>query len=1094
MKNTRKKWLASILSLAMIVLGLSATLMAQEPTGSIEGAVTDPQNAIVVNATVTARNVATNLTRTVTTNDEGRYSIRQLQPGVYEVTVAGTNFKKTVYKDVQVAVGQNVALDAQLQLGGANEEVTIVGSSEAQIDRVDNTVSGVVGTVQIQNLPLNGRNFLDLAQLQPGVEKVEGGNFDPTKANYTGVSIGGQAGRSAQISVDGGSVVDNVVGTTVQNFSQEIVQEFQLGISNVDVSTGASGTGSVNIISRSGSNDYHGNGYIYWRDDKFSAFPSLGRLDAANSIPANARADRIPFDREQFGATIGGPIKRDKLFFFFNVERNHQDGSALHNPTEAPAFAGFTANPFRESLVTGKLDWVVNNTTNVSGRYSFDDNRQQVPFAPGSGITPRTSTSGIFESNDQIVTNRAHSIVANVTHSFNPTTTNNFVFNFVDFSNVILPATLGRPEIRILGSQLWKSGTNYITPQSTFQERYQLRDDLTKIWGNHTVRVGGNYERTSINGQFAFAKPARIRLFNTLPDAEGNQIPIRYETEADFLNAPVRDITMGIGNDILPFGSDESDTLNHRFQVYANDSWKLTQRFTLNWGLAYRIDSNLWNHDLGHPAVIAPLFGKGTAPSPRDNNNFAPRVGFAWDVAGNGKTVVRAGFGMYYDTAIDNLRLFERADLGRPGSELFLIGNDLVSPLLPGGNGQFGSTPGSSSGYLTLAQALAIFPAVRTNVESRIASCTLPTGIECEASIGLAPSGPLFSTEFQVPYSLQYSAGIQRELPWKMLLQADFNYRKGVHEVITYDVNRFFDATSGPRTAFPNSVPYADSSGFSTYKALLLRVDRRFSNGFQMTASYALSRFKAFGGDALGLGATVTDLNNIRKEFGPAGLDRTHRLVVSAIYDLPFFRKSDNRFKRDVLGGWQVSLISTAFSGVPFSVFLPNFVDLSKTGTFSSYLPGTGEGSIGREIKSVSELNALIDAFNTSIPTLGEPCGENSPTGRCDVDPERNGNFGDPIVRLAHVPNGTLMGGDSIISQDLRLTKTFSFNERVKLDLIGEVFNLFNIANLSTGGTTGFTLNGEGDNSNPIAPSERTTSVFGTGGPRAFQFAAKIRF
>ena len=902
MRNNFTRRLASLLSLAALCLSLSPASLAQQPTGGIEGSVADPTGAVVPNATVTAKSKSTNQTRTVTSNDEGQYQLTQLPPDAYEVRVTAPSFKTSVAKDVTVAVGTNVALDFKLEVGGANEEVTIVGSGEAQIERVENAVTGVVGTQQVQNLPLNGRNFLDLAQLQPGVEKVEGGSFDPTKANYTGVSIGGQAGRSAQITVDGGSVVDNVVGTTVQNFSQEIVQEFQLGISNVDVSTGASGSGSVNVVSRSGSNAFHGNAYIYWRDDKFAAFPGLSRLDAANGIPANARADRVPFDREQFGATIGGPIKKDKLFFFTNIERNHQDGSALHNPPEGPSFAGFTSNPFRETLYTGKIDWVVNGTTNLSGRYSFDDNSQQTPFAPGSGITPRETASRIFESNDQLVSNRAHSVVTNLTHSFSPTTTNNFVFNFSDFSNVINSATVGVPEIRLLGSQLWKSGTNYITPQSTFQERYQFRDDLTKVWGNHTWRFGMDYERTSINGQFAFAKPARIRLFD--PSTPGLSIPT---TEAEFLAYPVRDITMGIGNDILPFASDESDTLNHRFQPYINDSWKVSQNFTLNIGLAYRYDTNLWNHDLGHPAVIAPLFGKGTAPSPADKNNWSPRAGFAWDVNGNGRTVVRGGFGMYYDTAIDNLRLFERADLGRPGSELFLIGNDLVSPLLPGGNGQFGQTPGSASGFLTLGQALALFPAVRADVENAIATCPLPTGIQCEDSIGLAPSGPLFSTEFQVPYSLQYSLGVQRELPWKMMLQADFNFRKGVHEIITYDVNHFFDLNGGPRSSFGNSVPYADSSGFSTYKALLLRVDRRFANGFQMTASYALSRFKAFGGDSLGLGATATDLNDIRKEFGPAGLDRTHRFVFSAIYDLPFARSSSSAFKRNVLGGWQVS-------------------------------------------------------------------------------------------------------------------------------------------------------------------------------------------
>jgi hypothetical protein len=327
-----------------------------------------------------------------------------------------------------------------------------------------------------------------------------------------------------------------------------------------------------------------------------------------------------------------------------------------------------------------------------------------------------------------------------------------------------------------------------------------------------------------------------------------------------------------------------------------------------------------------------------------------------------------------------------------------------------------------------------------------------------------------------------------------MVFQGDFNYRKGLHEVIVYDINKIDDDITGPRSAFGNTVPYADASGFSTYMAGLFRLDRRFSNGFQMTASYSLSRFKAFGGDALGLGATVTNLNDFRPEFGPAGLDRTHRFVLSAIYDLPFFRSSSNSFKRNVLGGWQVSLISTSFSGGPQSVFLPHFVDLSRTGTFTSYLPGTRNGSIGRDVRSVGDLNAIINAYNASIPTLGVDCGADSPTGRCDSN---NPAYGDPIVRLALLPEDTQIGGDSVLSQDLRVTKTISFNERVKLDLIGEVFNLFNFANLVY--PAAITLADEG--TAPIdvrninhGPTARTTSVFGTGGPRAFQFAAKFRF
>ena len=274
-----KKVLMFFLALCTGLVAVVA--FAQQPTGSIEGTVTDAQGAVVQNAAISLRNVATNSTRSGTTSDNGHYRLSEVAPGTYEVKVSATNFKTSVVSDVTVGVGQNVPLDVHLEIGGASETVTVPGGGEVQIDRTDNAVAGVVNTRQIQNLPLNGRNFLDLAQLQPGTEKVDGANFDPTKANYTGVSIAGQAGRSTQITVDGGSVVDNIVGTTTTNFGQEIVQEFQLGISNYDLSTGASATGSVNVISRSGSNEFHGNGYLYMRNSKWAAFPGLSRLDAA---------------------------------------------------------------------------------------------------------------------------------------------------------------------------------------------------------------------------------------------------------------------------------------------------------------------------------------------------------------------------------------------------------------------------------------------------------------------------------------------------------------------------------------------------------------------------------------------------------------------------------------------------------------------------------------------------------------------------------------------------------------------------------------------------------------------------------------------
>jgi hypothetical protein len=1043
-----------ILLFVTLCVGISQSF-SQEPFGSIEGTVADPQGAVVQGATVTVKNKATNATRTVTTNADGQYRVLQLQPGVYEVRASGTNFKQSLLDDVQVQVGQASAADLKLEIGEASEVVTVTDTAEAQIDRSDNTVSGVVNTIQIENLPLNGRNFLDLAQLQPGTEKVDGGSFDPTKANYTGISIAGQAGRSTQITVDGGSVVDNVVGTTVQNFSQEIVQEFQIGLSNYSLSTGASASGSVNVVSRSGTNSFHGNAFGYFRDDKFAAFPALSRLDEANGIPLAARATRIPFDRQQFGGTIGGPIVKDKLFFFASYERNNQDGSSLRNPTFAPTFAGFSANPFDETLFTTKVDWNVSNRANIFFRYSFNDNEQVGAFPLGSGIVPQPSVNNIFESNDQIVTNRSHNFATGLTYALSSNASNNLIFNFSDFNNAIDPAVPGLPEIRLSFDPDFRTGTNAITPQDTLQKRVQLRDDLTWIKGSHTMTFGANYERTAIGGTFTFANPVRIRLFT----------PPSTVTEGDFLGAFVRDISMGIGSPLLPF-NDTGDTVNHRWQVYAGDNFRLNSRLTLNYGLAYRWDSNLWNHDLARPAIIAGLFDEGTAPAKRDTNNFAPRVGFAWDVMGDSKTVVRGGFGIYYDNTIDNLRLFERADLGPVGAEQFLVGTGLTSALLPGGDGQF------SDGTITLAQMLALYPSVRADLESRLTNCSLPTAIECTGNI----SGPIFASNFQVPYSLQYSIGVQRELPYDLLLQVDYNYRKGLNEVIVYDANQA-DSVAGPRlSTFAGPVPYADSSAFSTYQGLLARVDRRFRNGFQFTASYALSRFKAFGGDSLGLGAVPTDLNNLRADFGPAGLDRKHRFVFSTIYELPFYKNDSSFWKRNVLGNWTLSLISTSFSGIPQSLFLPDFVDLSGTGTFATYLPGTGNGSIGRSVRTLEQINALIRNYNTTFAGGTDP-------------------FGTPLEALAELPASTHIGGDSLISQDLRVTKTISFNERFRVSLIGEVFNMFNIANLGNVGD--FVLPHAGTPAGEITtlrPTQRTTSVFGTGGPRSFQFGVRFGF
>ena len=332
--------------------------------------------------------------------------------------------------------------------------------------------------------------------------------------------------------------------------------------------------------------------------------------------------------------------------------------------------------------------------------------------------------------------------------------------NYSDFLNRIDPVTVGVPEIRLNPEQDFRSGTNATRRSKRDKKGFQLCDDLSWVKGKHIITVGGDYEHTSIDGEFVFANPSRLRIFST--DADGNPLP--FNTEDDFLNASVQDISLGIGDPNLPFNNG-GPTKNNRFQIYGGDAWKITPRLTINYGVAYRWDSNLWNTDLSRPAVIAPLFDNGTSAPKRDDNNVAPRVGFAWDPFGDSKTVIRGGFGVYYDNTIDNLRLFERADLGPVGSEQLLVGTSIVSPVLDpfGGDGRF------DRGQITLRQALALAPAVRADLESRLTDCKLPTALELPAAF-LDRS---FRASSSSPYSLQYSIGVQRELPGNLLLQVD---------------------------------------------------------------------------------------------------------------------------------------------------------------------------------------------------------------------------------------------------------------------------------------------------------------------------------
>ena len=355
----------------LCVLLSSSMLLAQTTisTGSIQGLVTDPSGAVVSGAKISISNKATGRVITIKTTSAGAYTSGALTPGDYTLRADAQGFK-TSEVALTVQVGVTASGNVKLQVG-QSPQVVVVQVTEVAVNTQQATVEGVLTTQQIENLPINGRNFLDLAQLEPGVQIQDGGNFDPTKNGFSSISFGGRFGRTARIEVDGLDISDETVGTTTQNVPASDVQEFQIQQSSLDLSTELTSSGSVNVTTRSGTNAYHGEGYYYFRDQS---------LDA--NLPGGSDN---PFQRNQYGANFGGPILKDKLFFFLDAERTKQD---LLNPVlpagNFSALTGSYSSPFREVEGVGRIDWQINERYKFFYRFSYDQNHSVLAIIPNS--------------------------------------------------------------------------------------------------------------------------------------------------------------------------------------------------------------------------------------------------------------------------------------------------------------------------------------------------------------------------------------------------------------------------------------------------------------------------------------------------------------------------------------------------------------------------------------------------------------------------------------------------------------------------------------------------------------------------------------
>jgi len=786
-----------VLTLAAALLVPLSTMLAQTTisTGSIVGAVTDPSGAVVGGAKIQITNKGTGQVVTTTTTSSGSYASGALTPGNYTVRVEAQGFK-TLETPVSVEVGVTAAGNFKLQVGETGQLVE-VQATELQVNTEQATVQGVINTEQIENLPINGRNFLDLAQLEPGVQIQDGGNFDPTKKGFSSISFGGRFGRTARIEVDGVDTSDETVGTTTQDIPQSAIQEFQIGESMLDLSTELTSSGSVNVVTKSGTNSYHGQGYYDFRDQALNA-----------NLPGGSHT---PFQRNQFGGNLGGAIIKNKLFFFVDAERTKQDFNqpVLAGPPFQRDTGAFSA-PFREAEGIAKLDYQISKNYKLFYRFSYDQNSdvsafEAIAFQPLDNTThTRDHVIGL----DFTTGGFTHSVRLGYMKFFNHIssgTTASTPFNPTSPIELAIGPDLLCLNLSGATPDVFCSGQGFLAPQSTPQSDHQVKYDGSKAWGTHIFRYGGGFNHLQ-GGGFAGFLADGPAVNAAVSDCLGPCLALPGGA-ANALNYPAKTVLLGNGQGFstekpsfgFPAGGLGPD---NRFSWYIGDSWKVRPNLTVTYGLRYVRDTGRTDSDLAAIPQLSQMFDNQfySALGSRVNNpsqNFAPQLGFAWDPAKSGKTVVRGGIGLFYENSIWNNVLFDRPARLQQGRFLQTL------PACASGSPQ--TLPFTTSIDLTKVCGAPI-----GQVQSQIA--TLESEFQAAAAgrglgqnptfIGtfLQDTGPngsgtnLFAPNYRTPRSVQMNFGIQREIRRGMVLTADYLRNISTHTLLAVDTNHVGDA------------------------------------------------------------------------------------------------------------------------------------------------------------------------------------------------------------------------------------------------------------------------------------------------------------
>jgi Carboxypeptidase regulatory-like domain len=1043
-------------------LGLAPKASAQLATGYISGYAKDPSGAAVPDVMVTAKMVEQQFSRTAQTNTEGFYALPTMPPGTYQITFESAGFERQTQTGIQLTVNQNLRVDATLAIGAVETQVTVEAEAPL-VDTTSSTLSGLIDDRRVVDLPLNGRNVISLARILPGVLNVKAPQQMSDARGGPEMNVNGGRANMNLFTFNGG-FFNNPSRNTGMNYPPpDAVQEVRVLTHNFAAEYGRNPGSQVTVVSKAGTNAFHGSAWEFLRNSD---------LNARNFFQSRV-AD---LKQNQFGVAAGGPAWRDKLFVFGSYQgiRDRREaatvealvpssaqrngdftgiGTTLKNPVDTLTGQPFTdgtgqpcvqgnviaagcispvaknflqyvpesstgtvsslaASPRDGDMEMIRADWNVSDAHRIYGSYFRDHNTRSNPFSTGN-VPGYISESFVQDT---------HHLVLNDTYTFSPTVINQAVFTFMDTpsnqlqSQTIDPTALGinMPQYVPTGAVTMDVGGNF-TVGSGFTTRfysknYQFRDTLSWIKGSHNFKVG--YEALKLQFRQVFiGSPS----FSFTGAQSGD---------------PVADFMLGAFDNLsLNFGIRDTDSRTWAHSFFFQDEYKVTPRITLTYGIRYE-PFLPWIEKDDRINTVAPGVQSTAVPdaplgvlfpgdTPRglasnDWNNFAPRLGFAWDVFGDGRTAVRGGYGLFYESV--------NADSLAQENPPFAGFSNIYSGRVENPYGSLGLTapPAQTSGAFGCSQTGA-YP-----------------GYDCPL-FPLPVGGVFTDRSLKTPYVQAFNLSLQRQLTPSMMLEANYAGKIGtkIEALRTYNPAAFVpsakdgsapsDQNINDRVIFEPGVlspnGYLLGNDFrSWYHSFQLQLNKRFSKGLTVLGSYTLSKSIDMSSTD-NLGATVANPFDLRDERGRSDWDRRHAFVASWLWSLPVH--FDSPLANTLLGGWTLTGIHTAQSGGPLTFLMGDDVALDGTGGDQHAMLASGVTAENISIDHSDRGAMVAQFFNTGafIPT-------------------------DDVARGVYGNAGRgLISGPAMVNTDLSVLKDFQIREPMRIQFRAELFNAFNQVN-----------------------------------------------